>query len=264
MARIKRWYPVSHSFNRDPEVRTLRRQYGDWMGYVWQEMCSVADLNEGAITGTVVEIASTYSYISLWSRQGLAAKKIEQAFSYMAEKAWIAIRVDGEWAPSNGRVKLEYVLSNRRVMLEYVLSNIPLNCIFVVNYAKYHRTENLYPVPPEPVPEPVPEPDLIGKPKKVSKIPLPLDFAVTDAMREWAKENHLANPDELLEAFCDHHKAKASKFTDWEAAFRNWIRNDAKFNGQRKQHFKEDGHGTRTDSSNRVIAPAGKYDRVGR
>ena len=35
-----------------------------------------------------------------------------------------------------------------------------------------------------------------------------------------------------LEKFADHHRAKGSKFADWDAAFRNWCRNAEKFRRQ--------------------------------
>ena len=34
---------------------------------------------------------------------------------------------------------------------------------------------------------------------------------------------------EEVEKFADHHRAKGSKFADWDAAFRNWSRNAEKF-----------------------------------
>lgn len=53
----------------------------------------------------------------------------------------------------------------------------------------------------------------------------PDDFAVTDEMRAWAGEKHPSvNLDAETEKFTDHHVAKGSKFLDWPAAWRNWIR----------------------------------------
>ena len=31
--------------------------------------------------------------------------------------------------------------------------------------------------------------------------------------------------------FTDHHTAKASRFADWDAAFRTWLRNSQRFRG---------------------------------
>jgi hypothetical protein len=41
------------------------------------------------------------------------------------------------------------------------------------------------------------------------------------------------NVHKLQAAFADHHRANGSIFKDWQAAFRNWIRNEVKFNARR-------------------------------
>ncbi len=62
---------------------------------------------------------------------------------------------------------------------------------------------------------------------------LPKDFCVTDKHRQWASEKGYRRPDVLFEAFCDYHLKKGSRFADWDAALRTWIRNDTeKFNGK--------------------------------
>lgn len=43
------------------------------------------------------------------------------------------------------------------------------------------------------------------------------------------------NVHKLLGAFRDHHRARGTVFKDWQAAFRNWIRNEVKFT-QRGTH----------------------------
>ena len=43
-----------------------------------------------------------------------------------------------------------------------------------------------------------------------------------------------------VEKFSDHHRAKGSKFADWDAAFRNWIRNAEKYRMQ-AAGVREDG-----------------------
>ena len=43
------------------------------------------------------------------------------------------------------------------------------------------------------------------------------------------------NVHKLHAAFKDHHRARGTVFKDWQAAFRNWIRNEVKFT-QRGQH----------------------------
>lgn len=56
---------------------------------------------------------------------------------------------------------------------------------------------------------------------------LPMDFMVTETMREWATSKGL-NPTVLqseTEKFLDHHRSKGNTFKDWEAAWRKWMRN---------------------------------------
>ena len=66
--------------------------------------------------------------------------------------------------------------------------------------------------------------------KKKSKIGYPLDFAVSEKIMNLARENGWPDPNDEIEAFKDHHVAKDSRFLDWDAAFRTWLRNAKKFN----------------------------------
>jgi hypothetical protein len=122
MPKIKRYFPVSHQFNRDPEVRELRQKYADWMGYVWQEMCSISDMNEGEVPGKAEEIAKSLAYISLKKYLKPAEKTIQKAFEFMSNRGWICI----ESSSNPGQI----------------------DRILVLKYAKYHRTPERDPVPP--------------------------------------------------------------------------------------------------------------------
>jgi hypothetical protein len=52
-----------------------------------------------------------------------------------------------------------------------------------------------------------------------------------DAIKFADKYPKLSIEDEV-EKFQDYHRAKGSKFVDWDAAFRNWCRNAEKFRAQ--------------------------------
>jgi len=91
MPRIRRYYPASHTLNRDPEFITLRRRYADWMGYVWHEMLAWGDHTEGELKGDIAEIALTLAAVSLQIYPRRAAHVIEKAFTYMQECEWIRI-----------------------------------------------------------------------------------------------------------------------------------------------------------------------------
>lgn len=115
MPRIKRWGPFAHGFNRDPQVRELRRQFGDWMGFVWLELCAIGDLNGGIVKGTPEQIGESLAYISMSKRPSLSAKQVTNALQFMLKCGWIAIQTD------------------------YVL---------IVNHLKYHPFENSNAIPP--------------------------------------------------------------------------------------------------------------------
>lgn len=59
--------------------------------------------------------------------------------------------------------------------------------------------------------------------------PLPDDFKVTPRILELAKQHGWPNPDSELDAFKDYHLAHGSRMADWEAAFRTWLRNRARW-----------------------------------
>lgn len=67
-----------------------------------------------------------------------------------------------------------------------------------------------------------------AKPRKPETL-LPDDFTVTDEMKAWFAEQDWArfvtHPGVETQNFMDHHRAKGSKFRDWTAAWRTWMRN---------------------------------------
>lgn len=59
---------------------------------------------------------------------------------------------------------------------------------------------------------------------------VPVDFFITDKMRMWAAEKVPSVDIETETAgFLDHHTARGTRFKDWEAAWRQWMRNAVKF-----------------------------------
>lgn len=63
-----------------------------------------------------------------------------------------------------------------------------------------------------------------------SPTPTPDDFPVTDKMKAYAKQKKFTgNIDTLTEKFLNYHRAKGSRFRDWDAAFRNWILKEIEF-----------------------------------
>lgn len=52
----------------------------------------------------------------------------------------------------------------------------------------------------------------------------PDEFDITDDLRKWASDRGIvADLDRETERFLDHHRAKGSTFTNWQAAWRTWM-----------------------------------------
>jgi len=93
----------------------------------------------------------------------------------------------------------------------------------------------LAPMTPEP-PLTIIKPSLVKKTKINKSIPVPEKFEVTPKMFDWACEQGI--PEDKIkietEQFVDRNKSLGSKYIDWNAAWRTWMRNSVKFAKQRK------------------------------
>lgn len=111
MPSIIRWFPVTHEINADPELWELREKFGDRAGFVWLEMLSIADRN-----------------------QGIVGPSTDQTRNQLASKC------------RTSRVKVGLVLDWCRVKGWLVFdSNIR-----VANYSKYHKTREAKSLPSYP------------------------------------------------------------------------------------------------------------------
>jgi hypothetical protein len=70
---------------------------------------------------------------------------------------------------------------------------------------------------------------------------IPEDFEVSDRIVHLALKNGWPEPESELDAFKDYHLARGSLMVDWEAAFRTWLRNAARFRSEK--------HGQGTDAT---------------
>src|SRR5688572_26945647 len=86
MPKIKRWFPVTHDINSDPEVWELRDRFGDRTGFVWLEMLSIADRNEG-----IVGPNSGSTRAALASKCRTSRAKVESVFGFARDKGWIEL-----------------------------------------------------------------------------------------------------------------------------------------------------------------------------
>jgi len=59
---------------------------------------------------------------------------------------------------------------------------------------------------------------------KKPKVEAPKDFQVSPEIVALAKMKGWPDPHEQVDTFIDWHKSHGNMFSDWEAAFRNWMR----------------------------------------
>jgi len=109
--RIKRWFPVSHDINRDPDLWDLEEQFGSKILRIWLELLSIADRNEGEIPGELNSISTTVA----WAVHARSTT-VQHALDQMMTKGWLHI---------DGSLK-------------------------VTKWAKYHRTREHHLSPSEP------------------------------------------------------------------------------------------------------------------
>jgi hypothetical protein len=70
--------------------------------------------------------------------------------------------------------------------------------------------------------------------RALPKRKLPADYTVQERQRQWAREHVPSiDVDVETEAWRDHHLAAGSVFSDWDAAWRKWMRNAVKFQNER-------------------------------
>lgn len=74
-----------------------------------------------------------------------------------------------------------------------------------------------------------------GRGRRPAGLPLPMPepFELTEARRAWAIKGGL-HPEREWGHFKDYHRAKGSRWADWDAAWRNWCRNEVKFEARGK------------------------------
>lgn len=110
MPRIKRWFPVSHDFNADPEVWELTDKFGDRAIRVWLELLSIADRNDGELPGQWKDYPRL-----LAGRCRSTARHLQGICQWLSR--WLAVDSEG--------------------------------IARVVNYGKYHRPKEQIKVPPD-------------------------------------------------------------------------------------------------------------------
>jgi len=189
MPRIKRWFPVSHDINSDPEVWELTNTFGEWLLPVWLEILSVTDRADGEYNGTPTAIANNLARFSLNLRRDkdevrrrfkgtTASFRAELALYWMTLRRWllpIVLTETGpmvlEWWPNHHRMVAEWSPNRWRMVGEWWPTGAPIIGFITRNHWKYHRREERNMVPSEPS-EPIrSEPLKIKEEEQASPVP---------------------------------------------------------------------------------------------
>lgn len=83
MPKIRRWFPVSHDINSDPEMWALTDQFGDRGLRAWLELLSIADRNDGLVTIPPDDLVRALS-IKLNTTQD----RMRRALRWFEERSW--------------------------------------------------------------------------------------------------------------------------------------------------------------------------------
>lgn len=109
MPRIKRWFPVSHDINSDPEVWAMRRAIGEKSLSIWLEILSISDRNESELPGDYEELVR-----SIAGKCQATKRTVSSVFQHAISRLWL------KYDPT----------------------------LRVANYMKYHKTREPNEIPP--------------------------------------------------------------------------------------------------------------------
>lgn len=111
MPKIKRWFPVSHDINADPEVLELTDRFGLAGLKVWLEILSIADRNEGFVAADREALERSLSI-----KCNTIKRQVKSILELIQSRLWIDCKCG----------------------------------VRVLNYVKYHKTRETNRVPSEP------------------------------------------------------------------------------------------------------------------
>lgn len=197
MPRIKRWFPVSHDINSDPEVWTMRREIGEKSLSVWLEFLSIGDRNDGEIPGDLQELIRS-----------------------IAGKCQATVRT----------VTLTYQFAISRLWLDCQAT------LRLSNYSKYHRSSEPKPLPsyPDPTePDLIKINTLVDDPPKPQlKLAVKPDMSVQEFVESWNEIISPVLPAVIWPLAPSRARKAAARLKEhpdmqfWERVFANTLQSD--------------------------------------
>lgn len=97
MPRVKRWFPVSHDINSDPEVWELTDLFGVGGLRMWLECLSLADKNEGEIKGNIERNCIRFGRLFGRNYRKSGEKRARNCLELMLNFGWIELKNGSIW-----------------------------------------------------------------------------------------------------------------------------------------------------------------------
>ena len=232
MPSPKRWFPVSHDFNRDPELWALTSKYGDRALRTWFEILSQLDLNNN-------ELKVSSKWLETMQRiTGQRLASVQLVLKQAVHNGWLAVKKE--------------------------LSNDLVTVYTSPNYIKYHRTRE-----PNKEQHGKPKGDKLGslldypnlsEPNKENIYILITGFSLSPELKAKAKAEGLPNPEANLPAFVEFHKDSGNRLrASWEYLYLTQLRYLAKHpEAQADSHLPNNGVCTFTPKTREQLEEFGE------
>jgi hypothetical protein len=227
---------IDDMFLRDPRVRALASEFG-WNKYeargrlldVFAVVYDRVDAGgDGVLTPSEVDGAAEFDglanamvkhNLAVATRGGVRIKGSEERTKYLATRESSG-RAGGVKSGESRRNK-----SKVTAKVTFAKTEGPLNPS-VPDVVPDDPVADPVAVVPDPGPSP-------RKPRRERAYRLGPEWSPTGDHREQASELRV-DLEREASRFRDHHAAKGSTFVDWNAAFRNWLRNAGEFQSGRR------------------------------
>lgn len=207
MPTPKRWFHCSQEINLDPEVWSLTEQFGDRAIRTWLQILSYLDRSENRWRMTEESLKT----VGRITRQ--QPKNCGRQILWMVSTGWLTILQQessdsstvlqaSNWLKYNKtqETKKQFTDSSKVSKSDPLLSLPSLSSPHHTNKKNKRRTHK-------------------------EGLAMLEDFQITDAMRDWARQEYSVEiPDDVLAEFKDHWRNEKKLRTDWGATFKSRIR----------------------------------------
>jgi hypothetical protein len=163
MPRIRRWFPVTHDINADLEMWELRETFGDRAGFVWLEILSIADRNEG-----LVGLDSDQLRKQLASKCRSSRTRVGFILDWCLTKAWLVL----DSSRTQGRTPVGLQSDPGSDSSRTRVGPMSAKGLWVRNFAEYHRTRETNKLPKISLPSEPSEPSYLKKANPATPAPV--------------------------------------------------------------------------------------------